>query len=92
MGIPMLMKIHLIENNQKKAKLTIPLIIVWILLLPILVIALPFVLLAAIITWPTGYGKIILSIIPMFLRVLSALPGLHIQVESPKNKTLLLFK
>lgn len=92
MGIPMLMKIHLEENNQKKVKLTIPLIIVWILLLPLLIIALPFVTLAAIIAWPKGYGKIILSIIPLLFSLLGALPGLHIQVENPENKTLLFFK
>lgn len=92
MGIPMLLKIHIVENNQKKVKLIIPLILVWILILPFLVLATPFLLIAALITWPQGYGKAIIALFPMFFSVMGALPGLHIQVDSPENKTLLFFK
>ena len=59
--IPMLMRIHIVEENKKKARLILPLFIVWLLLLPFIIILTPFVLLAALLTWPSGRGKVILT-------------------------------
>lgn len=88
MRIPLLLHIQIKEREKKKVRLFIPLFLIWLLLLPILILAIPFVLIAAAITWHKGYGRAILAIIPLFLWVLGSLPGLYIQIEKPENKTL----
>ena len=79
--IPMVMHIYISEEGKKKFRLFIPLILVWILLLPLLVILLPFLLIAALLAWPSGYGRLLLSAIPMLLSVIGSLSGLRIHVE-----------
>jgi hypothetical protein len=90
--IPFLMRIHIVEENKKKIGLILPLFLFWILLLPIVILLTPLVLLAALVLWPSGYGKTILGIGPAFLSVLCALSDLHVQVEGAENKTLIWMK
>lgn len=90
--IPMIMRIHIAERNRKKVRLILPLFFVWLLLLPFVIILTPFVLLAALILWPSGYGKTILEAGPALFSVFSALSNLHIQVEKPGNKILIWMK
>ena len=90
--IPMIMRIHIVEENKKKVGLILPLFLVWLLILPFIIILTPFVLLASLILWPSGYGKTILAAGPALFAVLSALSNLHIQVEGPENKTLIWMK
>lgn len=90
--IPMIMRIHIIEGNKKKVRLILPLFFVWLLLLPFIVLLTPFVLLAALILWPSGYGKTILGVGPALFTVISALSSLHIEVEEKDNKTLIWMK
>jgi hypothetical protein len=90
--IPMIMRIHIIEGNKKKVRLILPLFLAWLLLLPFMVLLTPFVLLAALILWPSGYGKTILDAGPALFSVISALSNLHIQVEGTDNKTLIWLK
>jgi hypothetical protein len=92
MMIPMIMRIHIVEDNKKRAGLILPLFIVWLLLLPLIIISIPFMLLAALILWPSGYGKTILLAGPAALMVISALSHLHIDVEREKSKTLIWFR
>jgi hypothetical protein len=90
--IPMIMRIHIVEGNKKKVRLILPLFLVWLLLLPFIILLTPFVLLAALILWPSGYGKTILGAGPAFYSVISALSNLHIQVEGTDSKTLIWMK
>ena len=83
--IPMIMKIHIQERGKKRIHLFLPMFLVWILLFAILVVLSPFFLLAGIVAWMRGYGRIFLFSIPMFFSVLWALSGLRIHVED-KNK------
>ena len=87
--IPLIMRIHIVEENKKKVKLILPMFIFWIVLLPIILVMTPLVLLAALILWPSGYGKTILRAGPALI---SALSNLHIHVEGPDNKTLIWLK
>ena len=80
--IPMMMKMLIHEQGKKSFKLFIPLILVWIVLFALLIILLPFLLLAAIIAWPSGYGRIILAVIPMLFSVICSMSGLKIQIQS----------
>ncbi len=90
--IPMIMRIHIVEENKKKMRLILPLFIAWLLLLPFIVLLTPFVLLAALILWPSGYGRVILGAGPALFSVISALSNLYIQVEGADNKTLIWLK
>jgi len=90
--IPMIMRIHIVERNKKKVRLILPLFIAWLLILPFIIILTPFVLLAALILWPSGYGKTILGIGPALISVISALSSLYIEVEGKDNKTLIWMK
>ena len=87
--IPMIMRIHIKESNKKKVRLILPLFLVWLLILPFIIILTPFVLLAALILWTSGYGKTILRAGPALISVLSALSHLYIQVEKPDSKILI---
>jgi hypothetical protein len=86
------MRIHIVEENKKKVGLILPFFLVWLLLLPFVIVLTPFVLLAALILWPSGYGKTILAAGPALFSVISALSNLHIQVEKPDNKVLIWLK
>jgi hypothetical protein len=90
--IPLLMRIHIVKGHKKKVGLIIPLFLVWLLLLPFMIVLTPFVLLAALIFWPYGYGKTILNAGPAFLSVLCALSDLHVQVEGAENKVIIWMK
>jgi hypothetical protein len=90
--IPMIMRIHIVEKNKKKVGLILPFFLVWLVLLPFIIILTPLVLLAALILWPSGYGKTILRAGPALLSVISALSNLNIQVEKPGSKVLIWMK
>jgi len=90
--IPMIMRIHIVEGNKNKVRLILPLFLVWLLLLPFIILLTPFVLLAALILWPSGYGKTILGTGPVLFTAISALSSLHIEVEGKDNKTLIWMK
>jgi hypothetical protein len=90
--IPLIMRIHIVEANKKKVGLILPLFLVWILLLPFVILLTPFVLLGALILWPSGYGKTLLFAGPVTLTAISALSSLHIEVEGKDGKTLIWFR
>lgn len=90
--IPLILRIHIVERQKKKIGLIIPLFLVWLLLLPFAIILTPLVLLAALIGWPSDYGKTIISAGPALLAVLCALSDLRVQVEGDENKVLIWMK
>lgn len=90
--IPLLMRIHIVERKKKKVRLILPLFLVWLLLVPFVILLTPFVLLAALILWPSGYGRNLLGAGPALLSVVCALSNLHVQVEDKDSKTLIWMK
>lgn len=90
--IPVLMRIHIIEGKKKKVRLILPLFLLWLLLLPFVIVLTPFVLLAALIIWPSGYGRTLLGAGPAIISVVCALSNLHIQVEGKDSKVLIWMK
>lgn len=87
--IPVMMKMLIHEEGKKKFRLFIPLILVWIVLFALLIILLPFLLLAALIAWPSGYGRVILAAIPMLFAVIWSMSGLKIQIENKDKQVYL---
>ena len=80
--MPMLLRLKGIDRSGKKFTLWLPLFLVYIILLPLLLIPLPFVLLAALIAWPFGYGGLILQAYLAIFKLLGCLSGLKIDFES----------
>lgn len=92
MSIPIWIRIRVVEKNQKKVNLLIPLFLIWLLLLPFLILAALLLLVAAVVLWPWGYGRTLLAVIPMVLFLIWSMPGLHVQIESKENRTLISIK
>lgn len=81
MSLPLFLVLHKQEKNKKRIRLWLPLFLIWILILPLLLLLLPFVLLFSLLTWHKSTGRALLLSIPMFVAIIWALPGLHIQVN-----------
>ena len=90
--IPIFLKMHIREKNKNKIKLFIPLICIWILVAAIMIALSPLILIAALISWPLGYGRSLLLIGPRLLTVISALSGLVVQIEGSDEKVYIFIK
>ncbi len=89
MNLPWILYIQVQKADKKNIRLLIPLFLFWLLLLPLLILATPFILIAAAVTWKRGFGRMFIGIYPLLWSVSKALSGLHIQVESPGHQTLI---
>ena len=83
--IPLIMKIRIPRASKPPVKLYLPIFIVWILLFAITLVFLPILLIASIVTWHTGQGKIMLLSYPMLFSVLWNMRGLIIDVEGEEE-------
>jgi len=78
--IPMILKLRVRDNNGKRFFIWLPLFLVWIIILPLLLIPIPFVALAALIMWPSGKGPIIFYGYFTIFKLIGSLSGLEIDV------------
>jgi hypothetical protein len=90
--LPVIMKVRFSEGERRTFGLWFPVIFVWVLLAALLVVLLPFLVLAAILAWPSGYGKRILSVYPLLGSVLFNLSGLHIELAQTRRHILIDFQ
>jgi hypothetical protein len=88
--IPMLMRLK-IGGKPDRYGLLLPIFLVWILLFALMLILLPVVLIAALLTWRSGQGKFLLLIYPMLISVLFQLSGLHIEIGRSGENVLIAF-
>ena len=80
--MPMLLRLRGIDRNGHRFSLWLPLFLVWIIVLPLLLIPLPFILLAALIMWPFGKGCLVIQAYFTIFRVLGCLSGLEVDIKS----------
>lgn len=80
--MPMLLRLKGVDRNGQRFTLWLPLFLIYIILLPLLVVPLPFVLLAALISWPFGKASLVIQAYLTIFRILGCLSGLEIDVES----------
>ena len=90
--LPIFLRMRIRNKSGKRVTLFIPIILLWILLFALMLILFPLVLLAALLTWGSGQGKILLRSYPMIFALLCNLGGLYIQVEKPNEELLFYFK
>lgn len=88
--IPLFMRLR-VGRNPDKYGVLLPIFLIWILLFALMIILLPFVLIAAIFTWRGGHGKLLLLTYPLLVSLLFKLSGLHIEVGGPKDNVLIAF-
>lgn len=88
--IPLFMRLR-IGRDPDKYGVLLPIFLVWILLFALMLVLLPFVLLAALFTWRGGQGKLLLLTYPLLISLLFKLSGLHIEVSGPKENVLIAF-
>jgi hypothetical protein len=88
--IPMLMRLK-VSRNPRRHGLLLPVFLVWILLFALMIVLLPFVLLAVLFAWPGGQGKWLLMTYPLLFSVLFRLSGLYIEVEREEQNILIAF-
>lgn len=86
--IPMFLKIRIAEknNNKKKINLWIPIILVWLIVFPLLIILAPFVLAAVLISsWVFEYRKMIIFLYFMIFKLIAQLSGLIVDFETKES-------
>ncbi len=80
--IPLVIKLKIPREKKRPVNLYLPVFIVWLLIFCLLLVALPFVLLAALFSWRAGYGLKLLLIYPLIFSMLWHMQGLVIDVQS----------
>jgi hypothetical protein len=88
--IPFFMRLKIGRKPNSKGVL-LPVFLAWILLLAVMIILLPFVLIAAPFTWRSGRGKLLLLAYPMTLSSLFQLSGLQIEIGRSEQNVLIAF-
>ena len=88
---PSILRVRVLDDDSR-VSLWIPLILVWPLVGALYLLLLPFVLIAAVLTWRRGWGKAILLGGPALFRLYCALRGLEVDFTEPKRSVLVYFK
>lgn len=79
--IPMSLRLDIRDHDRSRVVLWFPLIIIWIAVLVLAIVALPFLLLGALATMRGGPGKRMLLLYPLVCVLISELSGLRIDVD-----------
>ena len=88
---PSMMRLR-IADGRKPISLWIPLFLIFPIIAVLLLVFIPFLLIAALVLWPIGWGKSILMVGPVLLNCVCNLRGLEVEVENPKENILMSFK
>ena len=88
---PSILRVRVLDEDSR-VSLWIPLVLVWPLVLAVYLLLLPCFVVAAIVTWRSGWGKPILMGGPALFRLYCDLRGLKIDVKEPEESVLIYFK
>jgi len=89
--LPMIVRFKVKEPGRRGFGIWFPAIVIWILLAALLLVLLPFLLLAALLTFWRGPGTRLLLIYPLVGSVLWNLGGLTIDVDQKDHALLIDF-
>jgi hypothetical protein len=87
----MVVRFKVKEPGRRGFGLWFPAIVIWILLAALMLVLLPFLLLAALVTWGRGPGPRLLLVYPLLVSVLWNLGGLTIDVNQKQSAFLIDF-
>jgi hypothetical protein len=80
--IPLILKLRIKDKNQRRFGIWLPLFLIWLIVLPLLALLAPLVLLAALILWPSGKGRLVLYSYMAIFSLIFNLSGLKVDVQS----------
>ena len=89
--IPLLMKIKIPRQSKRSLSLYLPLFVAWFILIAVFLLLLPLILIAYIVCWNKGYGRLVLLFFPMIFAILWYMRGLKIDVKDKKQHIYLSF-
>jgi len=89
--LPLLVRFKVKEPGRRGFGLWFPVILIWIILAALMLVLLPFMLLAALITIWRGPGLKLLLVYPLLAAVLWHLSGLTIDVDQKERALLIDF-
>ena len=89
--LPMIVRLRVREPGRRGFGLSFPVIIIWVLLAALMLVLLPVLLLAALVTWRRGPGPILLLVYPLLASVLWNLGGLTVDVDQKDRAFLIDF-
>ena len=87
---PMLLRLRIMQE-ERRVSLWLPLFLAWPLAIALGLALLPFLLLAIIALWPSGWGRRLLVGSMALVSVACALRGLAVEVENPKAQVTIVF-
>ena len=82
---PSVARIRIVERGRTKARLWLPLILIWPPVLLLGVLLSPVIVVAALVLWPSGKGRAVLLAAPLAFYAFCALRGLRLDVRSPER-------
>ena len=88
---PSLLRVRVLDDHNR-VNLWIPLIVVWPLVVVLYLLFLPCIVVAAILIWRGGWGRLLLLGGPSLFRLYCALRGLEINVTEPNQTVHVYFK
>jgi hypothetical protein len=88
--IPIFMRLK-IGRKPDGYGLLLPVFLVWILVFALMIVLLPVVVIAALLTWRSGQGKFLLLTYPLLISLLFQLSGLHIEIGRSEQNVLIAF-
>ena len=88
---PSILRVRILDDDSR-VNLWIPLVIVWPIVVVLYLLFLPCIIVASILTWRGGRGRLILLGGPALFRLYCALRGLEIDVREPNQTVLIYFK
>ena len=89
--IPVLLKLRVPRQDGDILTLYLPLFLLWLILIPILIVLLPFILIGAVFAWNSGYGRFLVYLYPLLFDLLVNLKGLKIDIQSKKDNIYISF-
>jgi hypothetical protein len=69
------------SSRTRRTVLWLPLFLAWLILAAFLIALAPLLILAVLVLWPLGWGKLLLLFIPRVCGCICALHGLEVNIE-----------
>ena len=83
--IPLSMRLDIRNQDRRGVRLFFPVIVLWIIVFAVLIAALPFVLVAVLVTLFRGPGIRLLLFYPAFFAAVFSLSGLRVDIASHRS-------
>ena len=80
-----------VQNDERRVRLWLPLVVLWPLAVAIVLLATPIVVLVGALSWRGGRGRSVLLAWPLLLQLLTSLRGLRVDVDSGQGRVFLSF-